>query len=766
MKNFNFILDIVKTLKSVKTGDRVVVGYASTFDVDTDNAQITREALENAKDDLLEYSTVLFNHDMNQPIGKVIETEVDDIGLLVKVILSKNEDDIWKKIEEGIINKFSIKGRALDIQPLGGDVQQVNKIKLYEVSLVSVPANVEAQTISHWIAKTLSETETSDNVIKINMKELIEKLKVILSKDNLEEVKKDLEEIVKDSTKEDELIGKLQVVAGKLSGDDKIIVEQVIELLKVKPYYGYPSKDYYEYPGYYYYAYPTKAETDEEKKKKKPYKPYYPEKYPAPNKKLDFADESEIRPVFQLNERIDATELEEGSKFRKHLLKLGKWFHWDADGGILNITEDVIDNIVNNFKKHVIEHVFIPLTHTSDPSLNAGEILKLEKTENGLDAIIEIKDETIAEKIKKGLIKCISASLDPNYRVKTTNKFVGPTLLHAALVSEPFIKGMRSFVPLSEEFSGRSIIQLEDEEPNFYSIMKALKDIFEESGKSSVTPEMFAEEFAKLRNDLGLSKQIEDEVKKEETEEVVEEKIEDKKEEAAETPEEIEKKKVNLPKEGEACKIGDKEGKWVKEGDQMVCKAFTDEEIKVMQKAKFQDCMSREMKAGKTMAEAAKICKAEANKLFEKTITEEPSGEKPEGKSEEAAQQLDFAEAERIYEGYLVEGKIIPAQKDAFVKLMTTRKKVELGDDQVDVSELLKTFMKSQVPVINFDEDGVVVSEGDKKDEKKENLADIPSDVKEFYGKMGIRTDEGIKKSWDNLQELKREAEDNKSTLF
>lgn len=762
MKEFSFKLDIVKSLDKVKSGDRVVVGYASTFDVDSDNVQITHEALEGAKDDLLTYSTVLFNHDMDRPIGKVVDTEVDEIGLLVKIVLSKEEDDIWKKVQEGIINKFSIKGRALEIVPVEGENQvvQIKRIELFEVSLVSVPANVEAATISHWVAKTLKteETETSHST-NTYMKELLKKLKTILEKEKLEELKAELDAIIKDLEQEENILEKLQIVAGKLTGEDKEVVEYAVGLLKANQ-----EKSKY-----------TEEKTDDQ--------PAFSDK----SKSFDFSDESDSRPVFQLNGDKNEVELGDGNKFRKQILKLGKWFHWDADGGVLNITEEVVDNIVKNFKKNAIEHVYVPITHTSDPTLNAGEVIKLEKTENGLDAIIEIKDETILEKIKKGLIKCVSASLDPNYRVKTSNKFVGPTLLHAALVSEPFIKGMRSFVPLSEEYKGRTVIQLEDEEPSFFAIMKELKNIFEESGKNTVTKDVFAEEMAKLKVDLTpIIKQIEEaEEEKEEvkTEEIVEEKVEEaveeikeekteevkdeikESEEIEETPEEIEKKKKAKSKEGEQCMVGDKPGTMVMVDDKLVCKALTNEEIKELQKTKFQDCMSREMKAGKTMAEAAKTCKAEANKMFEKILTEESSGEKPEDKSDEKpAQHLDFAEAERVYEGYLKEGKITPAQKDAFIKLMISGKQVELGDELVGVSELLKVFMNSQSQMINFEEDGAPLNDG--KEDKKEELADVPPEAKDFFGKMGIRDDVAIKKSWQNLQDLKKEAEDNKSTLF
>ena len=744
MNDFIFTLDIVKALAIVKSGDRVVVGYASTYDVDSDNTQITRQALEGAKEDLMTYSTVLFNHDMDRPIGKVIETDVDDVGLLVKIILSKEEDEIWKKIDEGIINKFSIKGRATDLSPVEGDSQilQINKIELFEVSLVSVPANKEAFTISHWIAKSLkreevikTKIEETSNKIHTNMKDLIEKLKTVLNKETVEDVKKELDLLIKGIEKEEDIIEKLQIISGKLSGEDKEVVDSAVDILKIS-------------------------------RKKHKVKDESSDEDLLEEKKYDLADESEARPVFQLNDKGgEEINLEEGNKFRKQVLKFGKWFHWDADGGVLNITDEVVDNIVKNFKKSVIEHVYVPLTHTSDPIKNAGEVVELQKTDSGLDAIVEIKDETIAEKIKKGLIRCVSASLDPNYRVKTSNKFVGPTLLHAALVSEPFIKGMGSFVPLSDGFEGRNVIQLEDEEPNFFAVMKAVKETLEKMDGKVISSDVFAEEIAKLRTDIGVVKQVEEENKIDE--EIVEE---NKEEEIVEEIEEIEKKKNNH-KEGDMCTIDGKKGKYKKDGDEMICVLMTEKELKELEKNAFQKCMSKEMKAGKTMAEASKICKEETKKSIEKLFSEASSGEKAEDKSDIFAQQtVGLADAEKAYEGYLTEGKIVPAQKDAFIKLMTSGKTMELGDDKVGVSELIKVFMESQKAAIDFEEEGVPVNDNeDKKKEEKEegaDLSDIPNEAKEFFGKMGLSKPEDIKKSWLNLKEMKDEEDSEKSTLF
>ena len=171
------------------------------------------------------------------------------------------------------------------------------------------------------------------------------------------------------------------------------------------------------------------------------------------------------------------------------------------------------------------------------------------------------------------------------------------------------------------------------------------------------------------------------------------------------------------------------------------------------------------------MAEASKICKEETKKSIEKLFSEASSGEEAEDKSDIFAQQtVGLADAEKAYEGYLTEGKIVPAQKDAFIKLMTSGKTMELGDDKVGVSELIKVFMESQKAAIDFEEEGVPVNDNeDKKKEEKEegaDLSDIPNEAKEFFGKMGLSKPEDIKKSWLNLKEMKDEEDSEKSTLF
>ena len=774
-KEFSFILDIIKTQKTTKSGDKIVYGYASTYDVDSDDVQITHDALEGAKDDLIEYNTVLFNHNPDRPIGLIIETDVDDVGLLVKVKISNDESEIWKKIEEGIINKFSINGRIVEMTQVEGlnEIFQINKLKLFEVSLVSVPANKKAATISHYVAKSMNITKTAEPEQKetsnnIDNMDIIEKLKNIIE-NKPADIKKEIETVIKEYSSKSELLEKLQIAAGKLADDDKEAVLDAIDLLK------------------------TKGE-----------------------KELSFDDESEDRPIYQLN--LDSEiKLEDKDKnlFKKQILKNGTWYHWNTDGGILKITKDIIKKLVKNFKDGLLENVSIPLTHTNDPSMNTGEVVDLIETANGLDAICEIKDNTIAKKIKNHLIKSISASIDPNYRNKETNKFEGPVLLHAALVAEPFIKGMKNFVPLSDEFEGRPVLQFEDSEPNFYEIatntneyLKKLAKVVEKaSGDEFEMPvdinaekkedkiEEKKEEEIEKKDDVKEDKEKtekkddvkEDKEKTEKKEEVKEDKIEEKENESDdssedESSESDEKDSDKTSSEDDTTKSEDSTDIKSENENVKKIKSFVDNNVKAglsnddaMKKAirefetsVFQTCMNSEMEKGIGMTDSAAICKDKVNDQVNTIVKEEFPEYKSGNESKGDVQgDVDLSDAEKVYEEFLEQGKIVPAQKDEFVKLVSSVNQIELSDkSKVGIASLLKDFLSKQPKIVDFSEGGTEGGEPTEDITKENKEDDIPSDAKDFFTKrMGLSDDEA-KTSWENLQELKEEREKNESTVF
>ncbi|OGS32972.1 MAG: hypothetical protein A2218_10320 [Elusimicrobia bacterium RIFOXYA2_FULL_53_38] len=157
---FTFPVQVLKFAE--EAGEFHIVGYAATTDFDLQGDIITEEALQASVLDLLKNSTVLLNHDLELPIGKVTKVEFDKHGLLIDALISKTEPDIIQKIKEGILNKFSIRGQVLDRErkfspELDRMVNVINRMSLVEVSLVSVPANPEAKAIGWYISKALAE---------------------------------------------------------------------------------------------------------------------------------------------------------------------------------------------------------------------------------------------------------------------------------------------------------------------------------------------------------------------------------------------------------------------------------------------------------------------------------------------------------------------------------------------------------------------------------------------------------------------------------
>ena len=159
---FSFPVQVLKYAE--EAGEFHVVGYAATTDFDLQGDIISEEALKASSLDLLKNSTVLLNHDLKLPIGKVTKVEFDQHGLLIDALISQTEPDIIQKIKEGVLNKFSIRGQVLERERKFSTehdrmVNVIQRMSLVEVSLVSVPANPEAKAIGWYIAKALNETE-------------------------------------------------------------------------------------------------------------------------------------------------------------------------------------------------------------------------------------------------------------------------------------------------------------------------------------------------------------------------------------------------------------------------------------------------------------------------------------------------------------------------------------------------------------------------------------------------------------------------------
>lgn len=230
-KSFRFNVDVIKAEGDVKK-EFYVEGYASTPGLDRQGDIILSEALKDAAKRLVNVNnTVFFGHtyDLTNSVGKISDAKVDDYGLKVKIYVSKWAEELRMKLHEGIINKFSIGGRVLQDRDVPREeaieqglmkesdpfpaIKIIEKMELFEVSFVGVPANPEAHVVETF-AKALHSIykNTNDDMSDVkggaDMKDIekdLEKdqkpIEDLESKETVEETKKDeAPEIEKDET--------------------------------------------------------------------------------------------------------------------------------------------------------------------------------------------------------------------------------------------------------------------------------------------------------------------------------------------------------------------------------------------------------------------------------------------------------------------------------------------------------------------------------------------------------------------------------------
>jgi HK97 family phage prohead protease/HK97 family phage major capsid protein len=125
----------------------IVKGRASTNVEDRQGDIIASDAWRKAGalSNYLKNPVILAFHDMTKPIGKTIEHEVDDIGLTITAKISKAAGDIIELIKDGILSAFSVGFiiKDADFDTKSG-VFMIKELELFEVSVVSIPANQDA----------------------------------------------------------------------------------------------------------------------------------------------------------------------------------------------------------------------------------------------------------------------------------------------------------------------------------------------------------------------------------------------------------------------------------------------------------------------------------------------------------------------------------------------------------------------------------------------------------------------------------------------
>jgi HK97 family phage prohead protease len=144
-----------------------IVGYGSVFgNVDSYGDVIERGAFV---DSLRRRPKIamLWQHDQASPIGVWNEVREDDQGLVVNgalVMGTEKAREAYELVKAGAISGLSI-GYRVKRDSLSGNTRVIKEVDLYEVSLVTLPAN-EAATITGFKSLSAADAPEVERVIR------------------------------------------------------------------------------------------------------------------------------------------------------------------------------------------------------------------------------------------------------------------------------------------------------------------------------------------------------------------------------------------------------------------------------------------------------------------------------------------------------------------------------------------------------------------------------------------------------------------------
>ena len=123
-----------------------IEGFANTTNKDRAGDVILEEAwTKGGMDNYLMNPILLAFHNHERPIGEVTEYSVNNEGLRVVAEVSKAAGDVYNLVKEGVLKAFSVGFRVKDADyDSDTDIFIIKDLELYELSVVSIPANAES----------------------------------------------------------------------------------------------------------------------------------------------------------------------------------------------------------------------------------------------------------------------------------------------------------------------------------------------------------------------------------------------------------------------------------------------------------------------------------------------------------------------------------------------------------------------------------------------------------------------------------------------
>jgi len=162
MNDFHIIIPLQKT------GEGQLTGIASTTSVDRDDEKMSREALQMMVDEIKSNGVNLFgNHEQQweNTLGFIGDAQLVDNQVLIKATLDDASTNpkipmLLNKMRKGIKLGLSVGGNVLHYdweynRELGKKIKVLDKVKIYEVSVVGIPSNADSYlTVGATIAKS------------------------------------------------------------------------------------------------------------------------------------------------------------------------------------------------------------------------------------------------------------------------------------------------------------------------------------------------------------------------------------------------------------------------------------------------------------------------------------------------------------------------------------------------------------------------------------------------------------------------------------
>ena len=128
-------------------GTLYIEGYTSVFgNIDAYGDVVVKGASVKSIADFSRIK-VLKQHDPSNIVGKVVDIREDETGIWFRAMISKAEEKLAVKIEEGLYDEMSIGYYTIE-RDFKNDIRYLNEIELVEISVVFRAANDKAKIIS------------------------------------------------------------------------------------------------------------------------------------------------------------------------------------------------------------------------------------------------------------------------------------------------------------------------------------------------------------------------------------------------------------------------------------------------------------------------------------------------------------------------------------------------------------------------------------------------------------------------------------------